>query len=461
MLTIVSVLVYGLPMMIQLRCWKSLRASKSLKWPKQGKGRATLVALSVLIGLMALPQAAWASPLEACLAAAGLPRIARTLDPQGNVVYALVESSSNGIPTSFAFLADADSELADVFDLADSGRATDAARWTVSGDEVHRRVCAPLAITQDDLDAERTIIVAAGLNYAEHAAEAGGGETFLFPKPSEPATPYGELSSPAEVLLLDYEVELGFVLLNDVDLRNLPSDEQFLKSSAFFVANDVTDREPIVRRKALFGMGTGFVEAKGKPGFFPAGPWMVRGSDLFRALSDCAATGLTLTLEVDEGAGFELRQNESSSQMDLKPLSLLAAIADYVAAKGVRSEMSVERARGEQYFPMAFSDEAGPTLRAGTVVLTGTPAGVAMQAPESVVGLVFRGLSHLRGPLSQFRAEQLEIASAKALGGYLKPGDRVRASISGLGSQLLRVAAPGARSPLNPCAAPAAQANQD
>ena len=44
-----------------------------------------------------------------------------------------------------------------------------------------------------------------------------------------------------------------------------------VQKSAFFVANDVTDREAIIRHAAISGPGDGFVEAKGQPGFLPAG----------------------------------------------------------------------------------------------------------------------------------------------------------------------------------------------
>ena len=40
------------------------------------------------------------------------------------------------------------------------------------------------------------------------------------------------------------------------------------------------------------GPGTGYAEGKGQPGFLPAGPWMIRGSDLAKGLRDCQAGGL-------------------------------------------------------------------------------------------------------------------------------------------------------------------------
>lgn len=408
---------------------------------------ATLLLAIGLVGFpnLAAPSAAVASSLQSCLNKAGLPRVARVVAEDGRVVFALVEATHEGRPTSLAYLAESDLGLAEVFDRADRGVAADAERFTITPDELPERLCAPLPLSQEDLDSERIVIVAAGLNYDEHAAEAGGGGTFLFPKPSAPVAAYQPLAVAADVLLLDYEVELGFVLLRDVALNKLPSQENLLAHTAFFVANDITNREPIILRKGLTSMGTGFVEAKGQPGFFPAGPWMVRGSHLFEAAKQCGGSGVTLSLEVDEGEGFGRRQYESSELMSRPPLQLLQLLTEQVTEAGLRSEMSVRwateagQAGPERFYPLALPGAQGPTLTAGSVVLTGTPAGVALQAPTSIPGLVARGLMNFRGPKTQFRDEQLAAVVAGQRGAFLKDGDVVRSSIDGLGSQVFTV----------------------
>jgi hypothetical protein len=118
------------------------------------------------------------------------------------------------------------------------------------------------------------VVVAAGLNYSGHAEEAGGGDVFVFPKPVEPTGPYSTVSAPTGVTLLDYEVELAFVLLADVSLAALPTWETLLDQSAFFVANDVTDREAIIRNATFTGPGTGSSRRKGNRDSCPR----VRGS---------------------------------------------------------------------------------------------------------------------------------------------------------------------------------------
>jgi 2-keto-4-pentenoate hydratase/2-oxohepta-3-ene-1,7-dioic acid hydratase in catechol pathway len=314
-------------------------------------------------------------------------------------------------------------------------------------------------LTQPEIDAERRVVVAAGLNYAAHAEEAGGGDVFVFPKPVAPGAPYGRVAAPAGVTLLDYEVELGMVVLEDVDLRALPGSRALLARSAFFVANDVTDREPIIVHKDLTGPGTGFVDAKGQPGFLPAGPWVVRGAELFAALEACGGEGLSLRLEVDEGAGFRVRQEASTAAMILDPLALLARIGEEIASAGVRTPMPLRSRDPWRYYPMAIVAEDGaPTLPAGSVVLTGTPEGVSLQAP-SPLGVTWRGLLRFRGPLEQARQEELARAAAGAPGGYLAAGDRVRARIDGLGAQVFAIDEPGSPLPPDPCE-PAAETDR-
>ena len=92
------------------------------------------------------------------------------------------------------------------------------------------------------------------------------------------------------------------------------------------------------------------------------------------------------------------------------------------------------------------STRTAPRLPAGSLLLTGTPAGVALATPDPL-GLVARGALRLRSPFEQFRQEELARAAAREPGGYLAPGDRVRARIAGLGTQIIRIAEPGAPVP--------------
>jgi 2-keto-4-pentenoate hydratase/2-oxohepta-3-ene-1,7-dioic acid hydratase in catechol pathway len=100
---------------------------------------------------------------------------------------------------------------------------------------------------------------------------------------------------------------------------------------------------------------------------------------------------------------------------------------------------------------MTVPDEGGRRLLpVGSIVLTGTPSGVALRAP-SPLGVVVRGLVRFRGPFEQARQEELGRAAAGASGGYLEPGDRVRARIDGLGEQVFDIAEPGSAPAIDPC----------
>jgi 2-keto-4-pentenoate hydratase/2-oxohepta-3-ene-1,7-dioic acid hydratase in catechol pathway len=406
--------------------------------------------ITPLITVLALAGPASASTeLTRCLDEATLPRVVRVMDEEsGGLVYARVVDHSDGVPTSVSPIGDGTDPLREVLERAGRPSNGDAPAKVVSVESPD--VCSPVALTQREIDAESRVVVAAGLNYAAHAEEAGGGDVFLFPKPVEPGAPYGSVAPPEGVTLLDYEVELAFVLLEDLDLRALPSPESLLARTAFFVSNDVTDREPIIVHKALSGPGTGFVEAKGQPSFLPAGPWLVRGTELFAALEKCGGEGLGLRLDVDEGDGFRPRQDDSTAAMILDPHALLLRIAQEVDSVGDRTAMPVEREGEVRHYPLAVQADGQLRLPAGSVILTGTPEGVTLQAP-SMLGVVGRGLLNLRGPLEQFRHEQLEWAASGEPGGYLVPGDRVRARIDGLGTQIFRISEPGAPVAPDPC----------
>jgi len=417
--------------------------------------RIPLLAAAAAVGVLPLAGAvAAASELARCLDAQALPRVARIrAGSAATSTWVRVVSDDDGLPTAVAPIADGSLPVAAVLDRASTGPAADAPIWRLDDAARRDRVCSPVPLRQAEIDAERRVVVAAGLNYAAHADEAGGGDVFVFPKPVAPGPPYGRLAAPAGVALLDYEVELGLVLLADVDLRDLPPYRELLARSAFFVANDVTDREPIIVHKSLSGPGTGFVDAKGQPGFLPLGPWLVRGTELFSALDACGADGLGLRLEVDEGAGFAVRQDATTAAMILDPRAFLARIGEEVSRAGARTPMPLRRMEPWRYYPLAVPGEDGRLrLPAGSIVLTGTPEGVALRAP-SPLGVIARGLVHLRGPLEQARQEELARAAAGLPGGYLEPGDRVRARIDGLGAQVFDIAEPGSPRAPGPCEA--------
>lgn len=188
--------------------------------------------------------------------------------------------------------------------------------------------------------------IAAGTNYAEHAREVGhAGEPFLFPKLSAPSAWNAGVYAGTR---LDYEIELCVVPLTDY--RAGARIEL-----GYILCNDFTDRWLLVRDIDLDGpMGrSGFALGKGGDTRMPVGPLLVipRGTDFYQ--------GVELSLYVND----RLRQRTLANQMIWSPETILRESLQQCA---------------NQY------DSAGTVLTladcdritAGSVIMTGTPAGV-------------------------------------------------------------------------------------
>ncbi len=119
-------------------------------------------------------------------------------------------------------------------------------------------------------------IVGVGLNYRDHAKEAG------MPIPSEPilfmkATTC--ISGPSDPLVLppgsvktDWEVELGIVIGSVA--RRVPVEQALDHIAGYCVANDVSEREYQLER------GTQWDKGKGCDTFGPLGPWLVTADEI-------------------------------------------------------------------------------------------------------------------------------------------------------------------------------------
>jgi 2-keto-4-pentenoate hydratase/2-oxohepta-3-ene-1,7-dioic acid hydratase in catechol pathway len=107
-----------------------------------------------------------------------------------------------------------------------------------------------------------------GLNYSDHAAEAGMAvpkEPILFTKPGSALSgPYDPILRPAHSTKLDWEVELG-VVIGKPALGIAPGtamDHVF----GYVAANDISEREWQIERAGQWSKG------KGYPSFCPVGP---------------------------------------------------------------------------------------------------------------------------------------------------------------------------------------------
>ena len=113
--------------------------------------------------------------------------------------------------------------------------------------------------------------IAIGLNYADHAAEAG------LPVPSEPVVftkaisciqgPDDEVMLPRGSTKSDWEVELGVVIGRTA--RHVAQKDALTHVAGYCVVNDVSEREFQIERGGTWDKG------KGCDTFGPIGPWLV------------------------------------------------------------------------------------------------------------------------------------------------------------------------------------------
>ena len=187
----------------------------------------------------------------------------------------------------------------------------------------------------------RQDVICLGINYDEHAKEAGqysqeafGGErpyTIYFSKRVSRATGPKEGIPSYEGLVdsLDYESELGVVLGKDI--KGVSKEEALDAVFGYTVINDVSARNLQTRHKQWY-------VGKSMDGFTPMGPCIVTAYEINDVQN----------LEIRSFVNGELRQNSNTKYM-------IQTVA------GAVSELSL-----------------GMTLQAGTVIATGTPAGVGM-----------------------------------------------------------------------------------
>jgi 2-keto-4-pentenoate hydratase/2-oxohepta-3-ene-1,7-dioic acid hydratase in catechol pathway len=205
-------------------------------------------------------------------------------------------------------------------------------------------------------------VVGIGLNYTSYAASIGvdlPAEPVVFLKaPTSVCGPTDTVRGLPGSQSTDHEVELGVVI--GQPLRGMVDREQAVAAVAGFVlANDVTDR-------ALAGTGGPWAKGKCADTFCPIGPWLVTPDEL----GDPGEVELRLAVNRRE------RQHACTSEMVFDVPALLVYLAGLM------------------------------TLEPGDLILTGTPAGVAVSRAEpkpylrhgDVIELTATGLGAQRTP---------------------------------------------------------------
>jgi 2-keto-4-pentenoate hydratase/2-oxohepta-3-ene-1,7-dioic acid hydratase in catechol pathway len=118
--------------------------------------------------------------------------------------------------------------------------------------------------------------IAIGLNYSDHAAEAGmpvPKEPILFNKaPSCICGPNDDTMYPKGAQKLDYEVELGVVIGSRA--RYLTKSNAMDAVAGYCISNDVSEREFQIERAGQWTKG------KGCETFGPLGPWLVTRDEI-------------------------------------------------------------------------------------------------------------------------------------------------------------------------------------
>lgn len=182
-------------------------------------------------------------------------------------------------------------------------------------------------------------VVGIGLNYRDHAAEA------RVPLPTEPVVflkaptsvcgPTDNITMLPQSVTTDYEVELGVVL--GASLKDERDHARALEAVAGYVlAHDVSDRALQLER------GGTWTKGKSADTFCPVGPWLVTPDEL----GDPGDVRLRLSVN------DTLRQDGSTGDMLFSVAELLCYVSGLM------------------------------TLEPGDLVITGTPAGVAMGQAE-------------------------------------------------------------------------------
>ena len=176
--------------------------------------------------------------------------------------------------------------------------------------------------------------IAVGLNYVDHAKEAGmpiPSEPILFNKaPNCVCGPNDDIVVPRGSKKMDWEIELGIVIGKRANYIN--ESEVADHVAGYCLANDVSEREYQIER------GGNWMKGKSCPSFGPLGPWLVTPDEVGDVQN------LNMWLDVN---GERMQKGSTSTMIfDVKK------IVSYIS-----------------HFMM---------LDAGDVIITGTPPGVGM-----------------------------------------------------------------------------------
>ena len=160
-------------------------------------------------------------------------------------------------------------------------------------------------------------IVCVGLNYSEHAAEAGlpiPDEPILLMKaPDTVVGPNDVVRVPRASVKTDYEVELAVVIGRTARYLN-PDDNPLDYVAGYAVSNDVSEREFQMERGGQWDKG------KNCETFNPIGPWLVTSDEV----------GDPQALTLGSRVNGETRQNSTTADMIFPVAELVRYISQFM-----------------------------------------------------------------------------------------------------------------------------------
>lgn len=176
--------------------------------------------------------------------------------------------------------------------------------------------------------------VAIGLNYRQHAAEAGmeiPKEPVVFNKAlTSLAGPDDDVPMPEGSQAMDWELEMGVVIGSTA--RRVPRAQALSFVAGYCLANDVSERDWQAKR------GGQWVKGKSFDGFGPIGPWLVTADELPDPQ----------TVQLNLAVNGQRRQHTSTADMIFSVAEIVSHLSQFM------------------------------TLLPGDVIVTGTPAGVGL-----------------------------------------------------------------------------------
>ncbi|WP_420467758.1 fumarylacetoacetate hydrolase family protein [Panacagrimonas sp.] len=174
-------------------------------------------------------------------------------------------------------------------------------------------------------------ILALGLNYRDHAAEANMAlpevQTWFAKMPTATNSPYGDVHLPRVSTKLDYEAELAIVI--GTRAKHVVREQARQAIAGYCCANDVSVRDWQLRT-------TQFVVGKSFDTHCPFGPWILTADEI----ADPQALGIRCSVNGEQ------RQNSNTREMVFDVFAMIEHLSQAM------------------------------TLEPGDVILTGTPAGV-------------------------------------------------------------------------------------